>query len=969
MTDMIVEKRKYKRTPRAVWMLLSIALAAAVLAIAPLARAQSGPSSNSNPVAFQDSAVTGSFTDQHAVIRSRSVALDPEALAKLKPGQSLTLNFFSDATLHADIEQSRHSGLYTTHLQGTIQNHPNSSVLMVIHDGAVAGIVRTTDSGTYRIRSAPGRGQIVEQIDDFKFPPCGTGPDQHVHALPDAEPQLNQNDGSVGCPIFVDIMIVYTPEARDLEGGTAQIQAIAILAIDATNAAYGNSQIDHFVRLVYLGEVDYAETGFFGIELGRLRDPADGFMDEVHPLRDQYGADLVDLLISHTEGGTICGIAYLMTNVSPGFAADGFSVCNTGCVSGGFVFEHEIGHNMGCHHDRATVMAGGGGQGAFDFSYGHRFTGNNFVEYRTIMSYAPGERIPYFSNPNIVYQGQPTGVVQGSTDPKGNPNSADNALTHNLTAGTVASFRPAAAGSPGSPHTWSAPDYIQPIDLLTGDQFGVSVALHGELMIVGAYTADVLAADSGAAYIFRFNATTQTWTEEAKIYAFDGLFNDRFGIAVDIYDDGAGGGLALVGAYQSNDAGRDSGSAYVFRSAGGGWGHEAKLLASDTAPGDLFGRSVSLAVGGPNDEYAIIGSPLDDDDGTNRGSAYVFRRDASGLWAQVAKLHGDDSLPQDQFGFAVDLAIEPESNDIYALAGAWRDDEGAFDAGAAFIFKTQLDKGGQTEWVQIAKLLPPDPQFSDQFGYSVDLDITAETRAAIISMWQYDGVGTNSGAAYVFRDNGVKWALDSRLTPLDAASGDRFGSDVAISGDAALVGAYLHDDLDLMNNGAAYLFRKNGLNWIQEAKIVAKDAADEDQFGFSVDLLGSRAAIGAWMKDFDKTTFLYGAVYVTEGVPIVDCNKNSVPDECDIASGASADANGNGIPDECEIPPCPADVNGDGAVNVIDLLAVINGWGPCPAPPNPCPADIAPIGTPDGMVNVIDLLAVINNWGPCPMVP
>lgn len=96
-----------------------------------------------------------------------------------------------------------------------------------------------------------------------------------------------------------------------------------------------------------------------------------------------------------------------------------------------------------------------------------------------------------------------------------------------------------------------------------------------------------------------------------------------------------------------------------------------------------------------------------------------------------------------------------------------------------------------------------------------------------------------------------------------------------------------------------------------------------------------------------------------------DCNNNGMHDALDIASGTSRDLNANFIPDECEgLPVCPADCAQppDGVVNTLDLLAIINGWGP--APPN-SPLDIHPPGNPDGVVNVGDLLTVINNWGPC----
>lgn len=89
-----------------------------------------------------------------------------------------------------------------------------------------------------------------------------------------------------------------------------------------------------------------------------------------------------------------------------------------------------------------------------------------------------------------------------------------------------------------------------------------------------------------------------------------------------------------------------------------------------------------------------------------------------------------------------------------------------------------------------------------------------------------------------------------------------------------------------------------------------------------------------------------------------DCNMNQVPDNCDISSGFSHDRNKNGVPDECDAP-CPADISGNGSVDVSDLLAVINAWGPCPSP---CAADIVA----NGQVDVSDLLAVINAWGECP---
>ncbi len=108
-----------------------------------------------------------------------------------------------------------------------------------------------------------------------------------------------------------------------------------------------------------------------------------------------------------------------------------------------------------------------------------------------------------------------------------------------------------------------------------------------------------------------------------------------------------------------------------------------------------------------------------------------------------------------------------------------------------------------------------------------------------------------------------------------------------------------------------------------------------------------------------------GTVSALVYAPDNDCNHNNVGDSIELANGTLHDANSNGVPDECEAQPCPADIAmpHNGHVDVDDLLAIINGWGPCPHPCHAptCIADIVP----NCQVNVDDLLVVINSWGPC----
>jgi hypothetical protein len=209
------------------------------------------------------------------------------------------------------------------------------------------------------------------------------------------------------------------------------MEALITLAVDSANQAYSNSQIAMQLRLVHTAEVAYTESGALDTDLTRLRSTTDGFMDQVHQLRDQHQADLVALIVDN--GGASCGIAYVMTNgPRASFASSAFSVTARDCIVND-TLAHELGHNMGNAHDRAT-----GGTGVFPYSYGYRDVVGRF---RTIMAYAcptvSCPRVKYFSNPNIMINGRPAGIDH-AIDPV---NSADNARSMNEVRQIVAAWR------------------------------------------------------------------------------------------------------------------------------------------------------------------------------------------------------------------------------------------------------------------------------------------------------------------------------------------------------------------------------------------------------------------------------------------------------------------------------------------------------------------------------------------------
>ena len=385
--------------------------------------------------------VDGDAAIDPTIIRSRLVEIDWGLInstrrgAQARVGQEagMLLNFFQDIVLNAisDRSEDRSQENFTWH--GHIDGAPDSQVILVALDGVLVGNIRAV--GRYfQIRYIGNGVHVVREIDELSFPPDGepipinlTSPS--ALKIPD---QLAADSGA-----RFDVMVLYTPAALAAGGGTAAMTALANLAVAETNTAYSRSGVIPRVRLVYTGEVGgYTEVGDFNTDLSRLRSPSDGFMDDIHSLRNAVGADLVSLII---EGnGTLCGVGYLMSTESAGFNASAFSVSARNCATGNYSFGHELGHNMGLRHDRIDDPA----NGVFPHSHGYVDVINNF---RDIMGVAPGcggcPRIQNFSNPNVFHNGFSTGVPQGAS------NSADAAASLNATAFTVANWRQEVAQS------------------------------------------------------------------------------------------------------------------------------------------------------------------------------------------------------------------------------------------------------------------------------------------------------------------------------------------------------------------------------------------------------------------------------------------------------------------------------------------------------------------------------------------
>ena len=287
-------------------------------------------------------------------------------------------------------------------------------------------------------------------------------------------------------------------------------------------------------------------------------------------------------------------------------------------------------------------------------------------------------------------------------------------------------------------------------DGAAGDNFGDSVSVSGDTIVVGAESDDDNGHHSGSAYVFVMpNGGWADMTETAKLTASDGAANDNFGESVSVSGD-----TIVAGAYGDDDNGSLSGSAYVFVRPSGGWSEAtqtAKLTASDGTADDHFGISVSMS-----GDTIVVGAS-NTYDGTATGSAYVFEK-PSGGWSdttQTAKLTASDGAAEDNFGWSVSVSGDT------VVVGAVDDDDNGDGSGSAYVF--EKPSGGWSDATQTAKLADIDGAADDDFGWSVS--VSGDT--IVVGAPYDDDNGTSSGSAHVYMFE----ALVLRQHDLDESGG------------------------------------------------------------------------------------------------------------------------------------------------------------------------------------------------------
>ncbi len=383
--------------------------------------------------------------------RRRSATMDAEQLAALrldvlKRSQSaIVLNLFADAELKAVFERTEPTAAGYT-LTGRIKGQAHSTVVLAVNGDMVAGTVWTHD-GIHTIE-AIGGAAVIRQAGPGAFGQCADpaqaqqpadrapsraqGPTTH-------RPTAHDDDGSV-----IDLLVVYPSLVRRSQGGHRFMRALIDRDVALANEAYRASGAAQRLNLVAAVEVEHAaaekDTNMYRIH-DHLVNPASGYLDEVHALRDSYAADLVllhrgDLAGTGVALGNVSGIAYQLQGLSEAEALWALS------VSDSFAFSHELGHNMGLRHDRSLDVH----NTPFPYSHGYIVADppEQLEGAYTIMAYGATEKkLPRFSNPNQRYpdaEGVPLGVP-GDQPSDSADGPADAVRSLNGARRVVANFR------------------------------------------------------------------------------------------------------------------------------------------------------------------------------------------------------------------------------------------------------------------------------------------------------------------------------------------------------------------------------------------------------------------------------------------------------------------------------------------------------------------------------------------------
>ncbi len=629
---------------------------------------------------------------------------------------------------------------------------------------------------------------------------------------PEGDPNSDNNGDQAST---ITVLVAYTPMAQSQTGN---INALIQLAIDEANQSYSNSQINPRLHLVHRYQTAYAESGNMITDRNRFRINGDGYMDEVHALRNTYAADVAVVI---TGNGGWCGYASaIMANASTAFA-----VVQRSCATGNYSFGHEIGHLQGARHNQQAdpTMA--------PFPYGHGYY-HEPDSWRTVMSYdCPSgcTRLQYWSNPNVSYGGVPMGTAALN----------NNARVLNETAAQVANFRTTSVGS-----------LVE-----ANDEFGRTVArgdFNGDGYVdlaIGVPREDIGSIVNAGAFNVLYSTPgglstvgTQLWHQNSAGVLGAAEAGDLFGAALaagdfnnDGYDD-----LAIGVPGESIGSVAGAGAANVMFGSASGltasgdqlWHQNTSGIVGVAETNDHFGYALAAGdFNGDGRDDLAIGVPDEDIGSINSGGAVnVLPGTASGLtaagdqlWHQNSAGIGSFVEAGDRFGAA--LAVGDFNNngrDDLAI-GVPDEDIGSINSGGAVNVLPGTASGltgtGSTFWHQNTPSVIGMAETNDHFGYALAAgDFNGDGRDDLAIGVPDEDIGSiNSGGAVNVLPGTASgltaagdqlWHQNSAGIGSFVEAGDRFGAALAVgdfnnNGRDDLAVGVPDEDIGSINSGGA----------------------------------------------------------------------------------------------------------------------------------------------------------------------
>jgi hypothetical protein len=352
-------------------------------------------------------------------IRLYPVILNPiiEDSYGLGEGDYLTLNLFDDTVYTGRVDRVSTNVNGTVTVRARIDGYSRGYAMVTTTESQTLGIIHIPETDErYHIQMDTYTGihyllEInMDELEELEEGPPPIPPPLKERETDDGLMLSGIGDAGPQDPATFDVMVVYTPAARQWAASSGGIDNVIAQAVANGQLSLDNSNTIVTVTLVHSAEVSYTESGSSYTDLDRLTYTSDGYIDSVHTLRNQYGADFVGFF---TRVNDVGGLGWILSTPL-GNAPYAFSITRVQQAGWGYTYIHEIGHNLGCHHHIEQQVQPG--PGLFPYSAGWNWVGNNGGRYCSLMSYGEGgyNDVAHFSNPSIFYQGVATGdAVRG----------------------------------------------------------------------------------------------------------------------------------------------------------------------------------------------------------------------------------------------------------------------------------------------------------------------------------------------------------------------------------------------------------------------------------------------------------------------------------------------------------------------------------------------------------------------------